>query len=1095
MAESETLIIEVIEQGPPGPPGATGVGGSGSGPGGNGFTGATGPTGAMGFTGVGIAGWTGSTGIAGFTGVSGASGIQGFTGVTGPMGFTGPSSGSNSVYIADAHFDGMFTQNQTIGIDLTTFPSDMVGLDEGQRIFFSFDMDFPDNVGVWQVNAGSDPLTKVDPQPTTNQIIIATYKSQGQFVATPGIYAYGRTIVNPTYVEDNTTPIIDDVWVELTRSNLVDEILETIENLSGASGPSGLDNIVRVDTVIIVRDTLGSLFELIDPEELLEFGDRIFITYDNEYESNVGVWNLDNGIFVKSEIQPTTDQFVLGTKGFDDGEFINGRTLVSYGAAEGLDAEDSTPFCWAPVAFSQPGIKKIIFDSITNGTGILLEESIDGSLVISATAGVGGENYQIQFNNNGSFGGNSGLVYNNGKLSINEATGDLGSLNIATKNPWGAVIVNEEFDDTVPEGWDLSTWYVDNGSIRKDAGSNDEAKLIGSLEPNRPFEISVDMTVNNVDDTVDVYLGEQFVLSATGSFTAEAIWGYSDFSPPIIRFQPSLGFDGSINRVTITEIDHQNSLRITDWEDDEIFVVNELGQIITDLTLTEELEVRGNTYLKDNLEIDNGDLGIYHQDGGRRILLSQTGQIQINDEEDSLYLGPQRISINGNPGVPGEVLTSGGYDDSIYWGAAGSGSGSAGATGVAGPSGLQGFTGASGVGVQGFTGPQGLTGFTGASGASSTVPGMTGATGVAGAGFTGATGPSTSHVLITQATHGFIVGDVLRYSGSTLVKAQANNVANAEVVSIVSQVVDTNNFWVTSNGLVTGLSGLTAGTVYYLSPTTAGLLTSTEPTTTGQLSKPVLIAAGTTSGYFHNFRGSVVTNASDLIGATGFTGPVGPMGFTGVGFTGVSFTGPRGFTGSAGFTGAVGATGAGTTVALNWARSGFWSQSPALGSIPSGTAWPIINRAYYTPLPIYETRVITALSINVAATGGTGNVVRVGIHNNSSINTPGTVNVDAGTQAIDGSTGHKTFTLSSPVTLTPGLYWLVGVPQGTGSPGSTWMGPLSVQLLPVADSGSNFGGNYRSANIYASVSGALADNPSITYESTDRFPYIAMRWQ
>lgn len=111
---------------------------------------------------------------------------------------------------------------------------------------------------------------------------------------------------------------------------------------------------------------------------------------------------------------------------------------------------------------------------------------------------------------------------------------------------------------------------------------------------------------------------------------------------------------------------------------------------------------------------------------------------------------------------------------------------------------------------------------------------------------------------VNQSGHGLAVQDVVKLSGSgTYAKAQANSEANAEVVGIVSAVADTDNFTLTMYGLVTGFSGLTAATVYYLDDDTAGLLTTTEPTDAGDISKPVLIARTTTSGFFVNYRGMV----------------------------------------------------------------------------------------------------------------------------------------------------------------------------------------------------------------------------------------------
>lgn len=109
---------------------------------------------------------------------------------------------------------------------------------------------------------------------------------------------------------------------------------------------------------------------------------------------------------------------------------------------------------------------------------------------------------------------------------------------------------------------------------------------------------------------------------------------------------------------------------------------------------------------------------------------------------------------------------------------------------------------------------------------------------------------------IAQAGHGFTVGKVVYLNGTTYTLADKDSEATAEAVGIVSDVADTDNFTLLNVGYVSGLSGLTAGTVYFLGD--SGALTATEPTTAGQVSKPLLIADTTTSGYFFNMRGQVV---------------------------------------------------------------------------------------------------------------------------------------------------------------------------------------------------------------------------------------------
>lgn len=105
---------------------------------------------------------------------------------------------------------------------------------------------------------------------------------------------------------------------------------------------------------------------------------------------------------------------------------------------------------------------------------------------------------------------------------------------------------------------------------------------------------------------------------------------------------------------------------------------------------------------------------------------------------------------------------------------------------------------------------------------------------------------------VSLTAHGFAVGDVLYKTASTYAKAKAvlskPGDAQSEVIGIVSVVSDANTFSFTSAGLITGLSGLTAGTTYYLSATTAGALTATRPYGYATFATPVLVAVSSTSG-------------------------------------------------------------------------------------------------------------------------------------------------------------------------------------------------------------------------------------------------------
>ena len=133
-------------------------------------------------------------------------------------------------------------------------------------------------------------------------------------------------------------------------------------------------------------------------------------------------------------------------------------------------------------------------------------------------------------------------------------------------------------------------------------------------------------------------------------------------------------------------------------------------------------------------------------------------------------------------------------------------------------------------------------------------------------------GGGTVSEAVVQAVHGFSLGDVVRRSAGAWVLALANVDTNADVLGVVSTVTNANNFIVTFQGKVSGLSGLSDGIVYFLATSSAGAVptrnvTISEP----NLSKPVYIATSATTAILTNQRGLIVSGggsgsgASDLI--------------------------------------------------------------------------------------------------------------------------------------------------------------------------------------------------------------------------------------
>jgi hypothetical protein len=223
----------------------------------------------------------------------------------------------------------------------------------------------------------------------------------------------------------------------------------------------------------------------------------------------------------------------------------------------------------------------------------------------------------------------------------------------------------------------------------------------------------------------------------------------------------------------------------------------------------------------------------------------------------------RRTTVVGISGYSGLVGDTGNSGYSGYSGILGN-DGANGPQGYSGYSGYSGIDGSSGaIGTSGYSGILGTSGYSGYSGqlGSEGVSGYSGISGISGySGITAGTGKTLVRE-IAQTGHGFILGDIVRLDGSDYVKAQANNSTNAEVVGIVSRYIGVDDFELTEVGYITGLSGLSANTVYFLSATVEGTFTETDTLVVGEVSKPLLQAIDATSCYFFNWRG--IENAEE----------------------------------------------------------------------------------------------------------------------------------------------------------------------------------------------------------------------------------------
>jgi len=129
-----------------------------------------------------------------------------------------------------------------------------------------------------------------------------------------------------------------------------------------------------------------------------------------------------------------------------------------------------------------------------------------------------------------------------------------------------------------------------------------------------------------------------------------------------------------------------------------------------------------------------------------------------------------------------------------------------------------------------------------------------------------------NNIDVTQSSHGFAVGDIIRLTttDNTYAKALADTAANAETVGVVIDVTDSNNFTYATSGEITVATAVpnstTAGDIVFLSPSSAGAVTTTEPTTTNQISKPLaVITEANNKMILLPYRGEIISG-----GATSF---------------------------------------------------------------------------------------------------------------------------------------------------------------------------------------------------------------------------------
>jgi hypothetical protein len=125
-----------------------------------------------------------------------------------------------------------------------------------------------------------------------------------------------------------------------------------------------------------------------------------------------------------------------------------------------------------------------------------------------------------------------------------------------------------------------------------------------------------------------------------------------------------------------------------------------------------------------------------------------------------------------------------------------------------------------------------------------------------------------AEITLVKSSHNFVVGNALRFNGSTIQLATSVDAATSTIFGIVSTVVDANTFKVITQGRVTSIAGignLVVGQTYYLRNALSEIagqagkyvnLTTDDSgtwSTAGTNHVPVLIADSVSSGFVLNF--------------------------------------------------------------------------------------------------------------------------------------------------------------------------------------------------------------------------------------------------
>jgi len=432
----------VGEIGATGPQGATGPAGSGS-------TGATGEVGATGATGAGVDGATGATGPAGTNGTDGATGSTGPQGATGAIGNTLLANlDANGFFISNA---ANITANYFVGV-----ATDVVV--EAVNNNYSYHMAFVTGAGDTTLHMDNDDNLQYNPADgllTANRIDV-DYLSVDTNVISNLI-----PFSNVTQDLGNNTNRWKDIYLANSTIYLGDATLS-------ANG-----NSIVVDSITVTNGNVGTVgniasLNLDGSNSNVLYGNGVFAAVAGGSYGNSDVANyLPTFTGNLNGNSLTVQQDVSGNGALRLQGIANGNSTINIGGEADIDIVANVGNINLYTANNQPWI----FDqdgnltlpgntfavNYANGTQVPLGGGGNGT--------PGGSNTQIQFNDNGNFGANSGFTFDS-------ATGNIGIPGIII----GSNTI--EFDNRATgNGADINLYSADDITLQardRDIGSTSE---------------------------------------------------------------------------------------------------------------------------------------------------------------------------------------------------------------------------------------------------------------------------------------------------------------------------------------------------------------------------------------------------------------------------------------------------------------------------------------------------------------------------------------------------------------------------------------------------------------------------------------------